>query len=236
MQLTRAVAGVTTAVLLGLVPLTAHTSAQAQVRAKAEVNYVTTTASVEGSRGRTSVEAGDEILLIGDVTGVDTDTGLPVDVLAGDLTLQVSTSRTPAWTTVDTHDVVLGLYLHAPDSNAQYRVVYAGGSLFDDVYLASESAPLAIDVQRQVRTRNPGGGNRLRITVTPDFGGKRLKILSSAREKKGYRLFRKLRTNSRGEASIRLPARRTRTYFTVVAPGDADFARAEDHVGYTLAR
>ena len=222
----RLMVGVLTAGLLGAATVT--------VAAPAYAATISTSATLEASADL--VVFGDDIYLDGDVTGVDPATGVATYVTTGTISLQVLTSKNPTWVTVAT-DTTPSSYFFSdikPESNAQYKVVYSGGASSTDTFTPSESAPVSVDVQRKVKVAIKSEQLTLKVRVKPDFAKKNIKVF--IKKGKKYELLKKVRTDSEGKASIKLPAKKGggKLYFRIVVPGDADYAGfREDYYTYS---
>ncbi|EON22932.1 MULTISPECIES: hypothetical protein [Nocardioides] len=207
MRFTRIIAGTITAGLVGLVPVAISSPASA---ATTYTTAVTITASAPG------VEYGDDITINGAVT--DTSGG---SVFYGTASLQVYTTKTPVWTTIQTDDTAGSFFFFdvKPESNAQYKVVYSGFNASNgDVYTPSESAPATVGVQRTDTLKTKG----LVILgkIKPDFANK--KVVIKRKKGKKYVAWKKIKTNNKGAFRFKAPNQRG-FKFSVTVPSDTHY-------------
>ena len=212
MRLNRLVAGVVTAGLAVAGPVL--------VSAPAHAATVTTTTTI--SAMDTAYDYGDKIYISGKVTD---PSGQSVYTSGSSATLQVSTPATPAWTTIATESGSGSFYFDSfkATSNAQYKVVYSGGTSGSgsaaNTYTASESAPFSVTVARTVSVKEKG----LKIVgkIKPDYAKKKVKILQVL-DKKGKKTkkFATLKTSKKSTFSFKAPGRRGFRFIAVI-PGDA---------------
>lgn len=213
MRITRLVAGTVTAGLLGITPIAISAAAQAAV------TVVTAT-----SLSSTQVEYtyGDRIFFDAAVTTND-----PNNAYApGSATLYMMRGGTTAWEAVSTDEGVSYLYFTdlTAVANAQYKVVYPGGTDgTGDVYLPSESPVFAISTARKMTIKNPRG-TFVKGKISPDYKNK--KVLVQKKVGKQWKKFRALKTNTKSQFQITLPATRKRTFWRFLAKGNTEFATA----------
>lgn len=213
MRITRLVAGTVTAGLLGITPIAISAAAQAAV------TVVTAT-----SLSSTQVEYtyGDRIFFDAAVTTND-----PNNAYApGSATLYMMRGGTTAWEAVSTDEGVSYLYFTdlTAVANAQYKVVYPGGTDgTGDVYLPSESPVFAISTARTMTIKNPRG-TFVKGKISPDYKNK--KVLVQKKVGKQWKKFRALKTNTKSQFQITLPATRKRTFWRFLAKGNTEFATA----------
>lgn len=206
MRISRLAAGLVTAGLVGVTPLV--------VTAPANAATLTTTTTLSAP-SVTAVTYKDDLFFSGSVVG--SDGSAPI---TGTATLQVYTPASPVWTGVATDTSPSSLSFEVPAlSNAQYKVVFSSGASSANTYTASESTPVTITVARLIKPKTKG----LTVLgkVTPDYGKKKLVILS--KQGKKYKKYATVKTNKAGKFSFRAPGR-TGFRFAVVVPGDANFA------------
>lgn len=219
MRYTRIIAGTVTAGLVGLVPVAVSSPAEAAT------TYATASSLVAGAPG---VVYGDEITLEGAV--VDS-VGAPA--YTGTVSLQVYSTKTPAWTTVQSDTSPSSYYFYdvKPESNSQYKVVYSGATETDgDVYQPSESAPVTVAVQRKVTANNKE--TTFFGKVTPDFGKKKMKI--ERKFGKNWRKYKVIKTDAKGKWRVTLPApSRKKTFWRFSVAGDTHYA-GWSAVGWTV--
>ena len=211
MRFTRIIAGTITAGLVGLVPVAVSSPANA---ATPYTTVVAITASTPG------VAYGDDITIDGAVTD---NTGGSASF--GTATLQVYSTKNPVWTTVQTDDTA-GSFIFfdvKPESNAQYKVVYSGFTAANgDTYSASESAPVAVAVQRTDSLKTKG----LSVIgkIKPDFAKK--KVVIKRKQGKKYVSWKKIKTDNKGVFRFKAPNKRG-FKFSVTIPSDTHY------VGFT---
>jgi len=207
MRFTRIIAGTVTAGLVGLVPVAFSSPAQATV------TYPTVATAEASAPG---VIYGDDITINGAVT---TSTG--GTVTSGSAALQVYSSKTPVWTTIQT-DESAGSYVFfdvKPESNSQYKVVYSGATETNgDVHTPSESAPVTVAVQRKTVLKTKG----LVVIgkIKPDFAKK--KVVIKRKKGKKYVAWKKVKTNSQGAFRFKAPGSRG-FKFSVTIPADTHY-------------
>jgi hypothetical protein len=218
MKITRLIASVATLGLLGLSPVVLTAPP-----AGAAVTY-STTAAIELSDPK--IEYGERYFSVsGSVTATDPATGETRSAAYGTAALQVSTAKNPSWTTVATDDYAGSLYFSGvkPDSNAQYKIVYSGGtSPTGDVYNPTESPVAVVAVSRKLKVVDKTGVRvTLKLTVKPDF--KRKKVTVKIAHRKAF----KVKTDARGKVTFKLPQLATGTKVTLKVPRDKFFAAAK---------
>jgi hypothetical protein len=214
MRFTRLIAGLTTAGLLGLAPVAISSPAEAAVT-------YTTSSSIAASAPE--VTYGDDDLSInGAVT-----TAAGGSVYYGSVALQVYSAKNPVWTTIQTDDSAGSYFFFdiKPDSNSLYKVVYSGTTASNgDVYTPSESAPLAVGVNRKAVFKTPG--LFLVGKIKPDF--KRKKVVLKRKKGKKYVAWKKVRTNKKGVFRVKAPNKRG-FKFSVTIPSDKKYAGFTDY-------
>lgn len=133
---------------------------------------------------------GDDISINGAVT-----TSSGGSVIYGSVALQVYSTKTPVWTTVQTDDTAGSYYFFdvLPESNSQYKVVYSGFTATNgDVYTPSESAPVTVQVERKFA--------------------------------RSWRKYKVIKTDARGKWRIKLPApTRRKTFWRFSVASDVHF-------------
>lgn len=221
MRITRLVAGAVTAGLLGVTPIAISAPADAAVT-------VQTAATITSSK--TAYVYGDTIFFDAAVTTTDPDR----QYAPGSATLYMMRGGSSTWEAVATDDGVSYLYFSGVKAvaNAQYKVVYPGGTdTYDgDVYTPSESAPFAIATARKLTIKNPRG-TFIKGKVAPKY--KKKPVIIQKKVGKKWKKFRKIKTNKQSRFSITLPASRKRTYFKIMVKGNREFATASQ-VGSTV--
>lgn len=210
MRITRLVAGAVTAGLLGVTPIAISAPAQAAVT-------VTTASTLTSSE--TVYTYGDAIFFDAAVTTTDPDN----QYAPGSATLYMLRGGSSTWEAVATDDGVTYLYFAGVKAvaNAQYKVVYPGGTDTDgDVYTASESVPFTIRTVRKVTLKFPRGSH-VKGKVAPEFKNK--KILVQKKVGKRWTKLRTIKSNRRSAFAVTLPAYRKKTYFRFVLKGTSEF-------------
>ena len=222
MRITRLVAGLVTAGLVGLVPLAATAPANA-----AGTQASTTTLTLSPSFDGGPFEIGDTLNFTGTVTGAD-GTSTPNSTNGGTATLLVSSPSNPTFTPIAT-DTGGSLYFSVQAStNATYKVSYSGGisgfGTSATTLTGSESAPIGVAVARTLKIKT----NNLTINgkVLPSFGKEKIKILKKAGKK--YKKYTSVKTNKKGKFTFRAP-RKNKFRFAVVVPGNALYSAAVEY-------
>lgn len=223
MRITRLIAGTVTAGLLGLTPVALGAPANAAV---------TVTTAVSLSSSKTAYVYGSALFFDSAVTTDDPNNIYP----PGTATLYMMRGGSSTWEAVSTDDSVSYLYFEGlkARSNAQYKVVYPGGTDYDgDVFLPSESAPFAIGVARKMDLTVKSGTTIFKGKIAPKYKKKKIVIKKKVRKK--WKKFRTVKTNKKSRFAIRLPAlgkRGKRTYWKFTVPGNKTFL-ATSVTGYT---
>lgn len=221
MRITRLIAGTVSAGLLGVTPLAISAPAEAAVT-------VTTATSLTSEK--TTYVYGDKIYFDSAVTTSD-----PNNAYApGSATLYVLTPGSTTWAPISSDEGVSYLYFTdvTAVSNAQYKVVYPGGTdATGDVYLASESAPFTIATARKMTIKNPRG-TFVKGKIKPDY--KKKKVVVQKKVGKKWKKFRTLKTTKKSAFQTTLPASRKRTFFRFVVKGNSKFV-ASTQEGSTIS-
>lgn len=213
MRFNRIIAGTITAGLVGFVPVALSSPADA-----ATVDLTTTTTVTTSSQ--MPITYGDEIRLSADVAASDGSSAYK-----GTVSLYVSTPAVPTWTLVANGTSTYESFSVKPQTNASYKVVYSGyaaTSTYENNYVAGESAPIAVAVQRKVNLKT----KRLVVIgkVKPDFGKK--KVVIKRKKGKKYVAFKKIKTNKKGAFRFKAPGKKG-FKFSVTIPSDTNY------IGYT---
>lgn len=223
MKTSRLLASVVTAGALAAGTLVAGAPAQAATA------YTTTTVLTTEP---TAVDYGDTLSISGQVNGADAagNTRSPSNAV---VSLQVYTPSNPVWTEVATDDSAFFFFSDVkPLTNAQYKVVYAGGtSTLGDTFTASESAPLVVGVNRKVNAKILSSSLTVKFTVKPDYAKKPVKVF--IKKGKKFKPLKKAKTDKKGKVSIKFPGKKGggKLFFRVVIPGDANYLPfSEDYV------
>lgn len=210
MRFTRIITGVITAGLVGLVPVAVSSPAEAAT------TYATASSLAADAPG---VVYGDEVSLQG---GVLDSAG--ASAYTGTVSLQVYSTKTPAWTTIQTDTSPSSYYFYdvKPESNSQYKVVYSGATETDgDVYQPSESAAVTVAVQRKVTADNKN--TTFFGKVSPDYAKKKLKV--ERKFGKSWRKYKVIKTDAKGKWRIKLPApSRKKTFWRFSVAADTHYA------------
>lgn len=211
MRISRVIAGALSAALLGLVPV-ALTSAPAHAADNATVT------TLQVSRNLLEYKSGYSPFLSGSVKTADGSS-----VYAGNVSLQASEAGS-AWKTIKT--VTASGYLSfsdvIPNKNTAYRVVYAGGADSRNTYQASSSGTVTVKVMRKLTIKNPKG-TKIKGKVAPKYAKKKIVIKKKVGKK--WKKFRTLKTNKKSRFTVTLPAKRKRTYFRFIVPGNKAYAK-----------
>ncbi len=210
MRITRLVAGSVTAGLLGLTPIAVAAPSQATV--------VVATATV-ATPSETRLVYGDDFYVNVDVDG--TDGRSP----RGSTTLMAMESGSTAWVPVATNDSAYSSFYDVkPRAGTMYKVVYNGytaTATYEDTYTASESATFTVQVARKITY--PSSGFVIKGKVTPKYAKKKIVIKVSRKQNKGYKSFKKIKTNAKGKYKITLPRRGGTWYWSFVVKGDGKY-------------
>ena len=207
MRLSRTIAGLVSAGLLGVTPLAMAGTAHAK-------DNLTSTTTATPSTG--AVTYGDEISVSVDVVGSDGSS-----VYDGTQTLYALPAGSSTWTAVQTVDAGYSFYDVKPKLNSTYKVVYSGYTAttsYEDTVAASESAPFTVGVKRKVILRPQG--LKLFGKVKPDY--KRKKVVLKLKKGKKYVPWRKVKTNKKGAFVVKAPNRRG-FKFQVIIKGNAKY-------------
>lgn len=226
MRITRFVAGTVSAGLLGLTPIAIAAPGHA-----ANTWTTTTVASTDD----TSVTYGDAINIVVDVDGSD-----GYGPSSGTSTLYAMEAGSTSWVPVTTGAYPgSDFYPVKPKMTTSYKVVFGGYTSptqgpYDDNYLASESVPFTVTVQRNVKIDNAKARMTIKGKVKPDY--KRQKVKVQIKKGKKYKKFKTIKTTKKSTFQVRLPAPRrgNKLYFKITVPGNSKFA-AYSEVWYTYS-
>lgn len=221
MRLTRLIAGLTTAGLLGLAPVAISSPASADGQTYTPV--ITAQINEMGSPYEPPYEYGQEFYVSGRITdpsGIEGPSG-------GQAFLQILTPANPVWTTIATDESPGYLFFDADlkfSSNAQLKVVFTGSTAlgsWDDSYVAGESAVMAAPVTRSVVLKNPKI-TLIKGEVTPDYNRKSIKVHKKVGKK--WKKYKTFKTSKAGKYSFKLPApRRGKWQWRISVKSDANF-------------
>lgn len=211
MRLTRILAGVLSAALVGLVPVS--------LAAPAHAADLTTVTTLQASTPLLEYKSGYSPFLNASVKASD-----GTSVYAGTVDLYASEAG-GAWKKVSskTASGYVSFSDVIPSKNTRYRVSYNGGSNYSNTYSASQSGEVAIRVARKFTAK---GNNRTFVVkgkVTPQYGKKKIVIKVSKKEKKGYKKFRTIKTNKKGAFKVKLPKRKGTWYYSFATKGDKSY-------------
>jgi len=215
MRTTRLIAGTVSAGLLGLAPIAVAAPSQA-----ADTWTTTTVATPSVAQ----LEYGDDLYISVDLSSSD---GYSPGSTDGTVTLMAQEAGSAQWVPVATADnTYASFYDVKPRMNTAYKVVYSGFTdpdqgTYGDNYAPSESAPFTVGVARKI-TR-PSSGFVIKGKVTPDYAKKNIVITVSKKEKKGYKTWKTIKTNSKGKYKVRLPRRGGTWYWSFTVKGDAKY-------------
>lgn len=217
MRFTRIIAGTITAGLVGLVPVTMSSSADA-----AATLNLTTTTTLEVSYGDNPLTYGDEINLEGAVVGSDTSS-----VYEGTVQLMAATPSAPTPVPVGAPVAASGYLSFSdlkPATNTAYTLVYSGyaaTSTYENNYAASASVPLAVGVTYKLKAKTPG--TSIVGKIKPSYAKK--KVLIERKVGKKYKKYKTVKTDKKSSFRVKLPTgkRGTKIYFRVILKGSADY-------------
>jgi len=107
-------------------------------------------------------------------------------------------------------------------SNAQYRVVYSGGTNYQGSFDPAVSAGKTIKAQRKLTTSTLSGRKAgFKGKISPK---KKVKIVVLKKQGKKYKKFKTLRTSKKGRFTVVLPApRRGKFFWKIIFKGDKKF-------------
>lgn len=134
---------------------------------------------------------------------------------SGTIRLQRRLEGTSAWRTVGT-DTTAGNYSFSTKAiqNADYRLLYGGGTYNGEVFTSSYSKARPLLVRRNL---NDYFVDRSRVylkgNVNPGWAGKIVKIQRKTCNSCAYSLYTTVRTDSEGRFVSALPARRSGSYY-----------------------
>ncbi|GGD14205.1 hypothetical protein [Nocardioides daphniae] len=216
MRLTRLVAGVLSAALLGLAPV-------ALASAPAHAASYTTVTEIGASRTLIEYKGSYKPYL---EASVKTSEGS--SVYYGNVELQANVAGA-GFKTIRTVEAsgYISFSDVVPAKNTTYRVLYKGGASSYDSYAASTSKSLTVKVARKVRASGNSRTFVVKGKVTPQFAKKKILIKVSKREKRGYKNFRTIKTNKKGQFKIKLPRRKGTWYYRFIVKGDKNYAANE---------
>ena len=215
MRTTRLIAGTVSAGLLGLAPIAIAAPSQA-----ADTWTTTTTATPSVAR----LEYGDDFYVSVDLASSD---GYSPGSTDGTVTLMAQEAGSAAWVPVATaENTYASFYDVKPQMNTSYKVVYSGFTdpdqgTYGDNYTPSESAPFTVSVARKITY--PQSGFVIKGKVTPSYAKKKIVIKVSKKEKKGYKSWKTIKTDSKGKYKVRLPRRGGTWYWSFTVKGDSKY-------------
>lgn len=222
MRITRLVAGVTTAGLLGVTPTAI--SAPAHADGQTYTPVITAQLNITDAPYDPPYMYGGGFYVSGtvkDPSGIEGPSG-------GQAHLQVLTPANPVWTTIAVDDSPSYLFFDGDfrfTSNAQFKVVFTGSTAlgtWDDSYLPGESAVIDAPVTRKVVFTNPKG-TVIKGRVSPDYKRKPIKVHKKVGKR--WKKYRTFKTTSRSTYKFTLPApRRGRWHWRITVPGSSTFA------------
>lgn len=210
MRLSRTIAGLVSAGLLGVTPLALASPANA-------TENLTATVTLDSYNINEVVTYGDDLRVTGAV--LDQTGGSVYD---GTVTLYAMTPGS-TWTAVETVDAsgYLSFSSIKATSNVAFKAVYSGWtatSTYEDNVTPAESAPMSMAVKRKANLRTKGLW--LMGKIKPDF--KKKKVILKRKKGKKYVPWKKVRTNKKGAFRVKAPNKRG-FKFTLTVPSDAKF-------------
>ncbi len=218
MRIPRFVAGLVSAALLGLVPVSL---------AAAPAQAATMPTRVDIQTGGSSATYGQTIQVAGNVVAHNGQEWLGVP--AGTAYLQELVPG-GAWRTIDTDTYPSSFYFTVKArQNASYRVTYTGGAYREYTFPAANSATKGVKVKRKLKESI----RKLvfKSTVSPSY--KRKKVVIQVKAGKRWKTHRVIRTDRRSRFAIKLPATRKRTYFRAVIAGNKKFTKTVSRTAWT---
>ncbi|WP_122817482.1 hypothetical protein [Nocardioides pantholopis] len=205
MRISRPLAGLISAALLGLVPLATSASPAA---------------AAEGTS--TSFSATKKSFTYGDPLGlylggsVNTATGTAYE---GAAYLQMLPKGSSTWTNVAVDTAPGYLYFNVKATrNALYRVAYVGSARFSP----STSAAVNIKVKRKLAIKNPRG-TLIKGTVKPKY--KRGKVVIQRKVGKKWKKYKTMRANKKGKFSTTHKVFGSRTNYRLILPANKAFSK-----------
>lgn len=212
MRIAQHVASLAAVSLLGLTPIALASPAGAD-------EPVVTAAELTGNQYTDVVQYGQTAYLRADVK--DVTSGYTIRE-AGSTRVQQSVAG-GAWK--DTSLTAPGgwkSFQVTPKANTKYRLQFSGGTAQNGtVYAPSTSAVVSVKVAHRLKYAYQG--SKLTVTLKPKAKNKKITFKVSKKRDGKYKTYKRVRTNSKGKATVTLP-RGTR-YWTVVASADSKFTR-----------
>jgi hypothetical protein len=217
MRITRLIAGIVSGALLGLIPVSLAPAA----------NAGTSTPTVEINPRHTWITYGGTSYFYGRVS----EPG-GASISEGTAQVQISTNAGASWTNFGSPEDSSG-YIVFDDAKlpqtALYRIYYSGSA----TYASAVSNPVKVGVRRKITGSIKSRTFAVKGKVTPKFAKKNLVIKFSKNRDKGYKTWKKIKTNKLGAYSVRLPKKRGYYYWRIIAPGDK--AYMENWAGFTTS-
>lgn len=211
MRLTRILAGVLSAAIVGLVPVS--------LAAPAHAADQTTVTTLTASRSLLEYKSGYSPFLNASVRTPDGSS-----VYSGTVDLYASEAG-GAWKKISskTASGYVSFSDVIPSKNTRYRVSYSGGSDYSNTYQPSQSADLGIAVARKFTAKGNDRTFRVNGKVTPQYGKKKIVIKVSKKQNKGFKKFKTIKTNKKGKFKVKLPKRRGTFYYSFTTKGDKSY-------------
>ncbi|CAN5496405.1 hypothetical protein BH09ACT12_BH09ACT12_11580 [soil metagenome] len=222
--------GAVVAAALSLAPVAVVTTTAAPAHAATTVHTKTTFQSDVRKHG----EYGGTFIVSGEVTTLDDPDGY--GPLAGTAYLQRLAPGSKSWKNVASDDSPGYAYFPNYDKykgNAKFRIYYTGGtydagSSGERNYPPSVSGVIKVKVTRKMTLKDVSKRQPTAIVkVSPKFGGKKI-LVQKKKGKKGWKTFRKVKTNKKGKARISFKGSRKGTPYRVVAPGNKQFVATKN--------
>lgn len=217
MRITRLIAGVVSGALLGLVPITLAPAAHAGV----------STVSVAIEPAHKWITYGGESYFRG---AVRTSSGS--GVYEGTVQVQISKNGGSSWSNFGPAESSGGFVVFDDaklPQTALYRVAYSGSAS----YAAGVSPSVKVGVRRKITGKIKSRTFAVKGKVTPKYGKKTLVIKFSKKRDRGYKTWKKIRTNKYGVYTTKFPKKRGYYYWRVITKGDKAFMST--YAGFTTS-
>lgn len=223
MRMKRLAGGVLSAALLGLTPV-AFTAGPAQAATPTATTITgKLTGTIKGSTARYKAN----VSISGNVESAN---GYPT----GTLVIQQKLAGKKSYKTVYT-DTSPGYFSHSfkAKQNANYRIVFTGGSDSQYTYLNSETSA-NLKVMRDLGDKI--SNLKLQGKVKPKYKKKKVTIEIKTSKKGKWKKWATVKTNKKGKWAKKLPARAKCTYWRAWTKKDKKFVKSYSTYSYYTVR
>lgn len=215
MRMKRFITGAVAAGLLGLTPL-------ALAAAPAQADTIITRVSPDGLA--TKIQAGQKFSVVGKVE-YSTNGGASwaqVPFGSGSVVLQRQLKGSSTWSTVSTDQYGDSFYIYpvTATKNANYRLVYSGGTANGQNFPAASASGYQA-VLRKIDVKTRYGSLVVSAKVTPDF--KRKKVVVQVK-RGGWKTWRKVKTDKKGKMKVKLVGNRKGIKYRFLVKGDKSYS------------